>query len=140
GEQELSPLRLSPLAGLTRAFPPGSLTASRRSLRSRRSIRRSSSASTVSAGCALDSLRSPLQVISGSYSGRHLFCAWQGWPSFGSAPWFSRISAPALLYRTPPRRSPKPDAASQGVTPALLTTFTSAPFSISSSSNLFQPR
>src|SRR6266513_5782902 len=74
------------------------------------------------------------------YSGRHLFCAWQGWPSFGSAPCFSRISAPALLYRTPPRRSPKPDAASQGVTPALLTTFTSASFSISSSSNLFQPR
>src|SRR5256885_3783494 len=55
-EQESPPLRVSPLAGLTRAFPPGSLTASRRSSRSTRSIRRPSSASTVSAVCALDSL------------------------------------------------------------------------------------
>src|SRR6059036_2011013 len=61
-ERESPPLRLSPLAGLTRAFPLGSLTASRRSSRSTRSIRKRSSASTVSAVCALDSLRSPLQT------------------------------------------------------------------------------
>ena len=36
--------------------------------------------------------------------------------------------------------SPKPDAASHGVTPALLIAFTSAPFSISSASSVFQPR
>src|SRR2546425_4415389 len=54
-ERESPPLRVSRLAGLTRGFPPGSLTASRRSSRSTRPLRRPSSASTVSAGCALDS-------------------------------------------------------------------------------------
>src|SRR5207245_1807869 len=51
-ERESPPLRVSPLAGSTRAFPPDSLTASRRSSRSMRSIRGPSSASTVSAVCA----------------------------------------------------------------------------------------
>ncbi len=66
----------------------------------------------------------------GCHSARHLFWASQGWPSFGSAPCFSSRSAPSLLYRTPPSRSPNPAAASQGVVPTLLTAFTSTPRSI----------
>src|SRR6185295_11125488 len=65
-ERDSPPLRVSPRAGLTRWFPPGSLTASRRSLQSTRSISRPSSASPVSALCALDSFRSLLPPIAGT--------------------------------------------------------------------------
>src|SRR5262249_50223946 len=75
-----------------------------------------------------------------TYSARHLFCASQGCPSLGSAPCFSSMSAPSLLKRTPPRRSPCPLAASHGVTPALLTALTLTPRSIICSGRVFHPR
>src|SRR5262245_28097401 len=74
------------------------------------------------------------------YWARHRFCASQGCPSLGSAPCFSSRSAPSLLYKTPPSRSPCPLAASHGVTPALLTALTLTPRSINCARSVFHPR